>query len=80
MCVSVFMLQDSRGNPHVRAEVAKFIEDRDGVGPSDPNVSLHQISAACRQRCAPQLGAPSLKPVYMGTVGKRVLSPCQQHK
>lgn len=30
--------QDSRGNPHVRAEVAKFIEDRDGVGPSDPNM------------------------------------------
>jgi aspartate/methionine/tyrosine aminotransferase len=31
--------QDSRGNPHVRKEVAKFIEDRDGVGPADPNVS-----------------------------------------
>ncbi|WIA19014.1 hypothetical protein OEZ85_003676 [Tetradesmus obliquus] len=29
--------QDSRGNTHVRAEVAKFIEDRDGVGPADPN-------------------------------------------
>lgn len=39
------MLQDSRGNPHVRAEVAKFIEDRDGVGPSDPNVSLTQTIA-----------------------------------
>lgn len=28
--------QDSRGNPHVRGEIAKFIEERDGVGPSDP--------------------------------------------
>lgn len=33
------VVQDSRGNTHVRAEVAKFIEDRDGVGPADPNVS-----------------------------------------
>lgn len=32
--------QDSRGNQHVRAEVAKFIEERDGVGPADPNVSV----------------------------------------
>jgi aspartate/methionine/tyrosine aminotransferase len=31
--------QDSRGNMHVRAEVAQFIEQRDGVGPSDANVS-----------------------------------------
>eukprot|EP00775_Hariotina_reticulata_P006739 gene6739-6959_t len=29
--------QDSRGNLHVRSEVAQFIEERDGVGPSDPN-------------------------------------------
>jgi glutamate--glyoxylate aminotransferase len=29
--------QDSRGNPHVRREVAKFIEDRDGVGPANPD-------------------------------------------
>lgn len=37
--------QDSRGNMHVRNEVAKFIEERDGVGPADPNVS-----AVCLQR------------------------------
>lgn len=31
--------QDSRGNALVREEVAKFIEERDGAGPADANVS-----------------------------------------
>lgn len=48
-CLSLsFVLQDSRGNPHVRAEVAKFIEDRDGVGPSDPNVSAQAHHSCVR--------------------------------
>jgi hypothetical protein len=41
LCCAV---QDSRGNPRVRADVAKFIEERDGVGPADTNVSNSHTS------------------------------------
>jgi hypothetical protein len=54
---------DSRGNPHVRAEVAAFIEERDGH-PANPDVSAHasggplQCAASSRQ----QPGAPPFSP------------------
>jgi aspartate/methionine/tyrosine aminotransferase len=44
---------DSRGNPLVREEVAKFIEARDGVK-ADPNVSARACrGAAVSLSCAP---------------------------
>jgi hypothetical protein len=51
---------DSRGNPHVREEVAKFIEKRDGV-PSNPEVGgsgvcSGSVGTPCESVCRPAQG------------------------
>lgn len=52
--------QDSRGNPHVRREVAKFIEDRDGVGPANPDVS-----GTCGAQCIQDSVLPAVQVAFL---------------